>query len=160
MAWLLYNSLSSQFHSRANIDLPRIRKNQDIDCFQQQKLLCSMLQQLGKTDINNAWSASELLTVLQDHIMRKPVLLLLDNVGSAKQLDELLPVKWHSSSCLIITSRSKCMSSSRVWKVSSSATVHQFPVFVTKVIQHSLHASMVLLAIIRNPCCSCSCLRH
>jgi hypothetical protein len=71
---------------------------------QTQQHLVSALKQLGATDMDGL-DRAQLLTRLQNLVAETPVLLCVDNVWSAAQLDGLLPTSFHPGSRLIITSR-------------------------------------------------------
>jgi predicted AAA+ superfamily ATPase len=111
MAQLLYSRLEQQFLHKAflqlNTDSPDAQTGQLMD----------LLQQLGLNPSKVAGGDKKLLEQLEEFVKHKPVLLVLDNVSSAEQLDGLLPTQWGSGSQLIITSRSPGFHSSRVWQV-------------------------------------------
>jgi hypothetical protein len=72
---------------------------------QTQQHLVRTLQQLGATAVNEWADEAQLLTRLRELVVKTPVLLFIDNVWNAAQLDRLLPTSFHSGSWLIFTSR-------------------------------------------------------
>jgi hypothetical protein len=85
-----------------------------------QRHLVSALKQLGATDVNDSAPAAQLLTRLRGLVAVGPVLLFVDNVWAADQLDKLLPASFHPGSRLIITSRQADLSDSDIYRVSVS----------------------------------------
>jgi hypothetical protein len=115
MATRLYNRIPS-LPQRAMLNLDA----DDPQGKQTQKHLVSALEQLGATDVNDSANAAQLLTRLRDLVAKTPVLLVVDNVWSAAQLDGLLPTTFHPGSQLIITSRLTDLRDSASYRVSLS----------------------------------------
>jgi hypothetical protein len=118
MVKLLFNRLRGSFVHRAIIYLDA-QDTQDTLA----KELADMLEQLGVTDVDRPWSAAALLTQLREFVLDKPVLLVLDDVRTAQQLDSLVPTQLGAGSHLIITSRHSCFPLSSTWRVSCSYIV-------------------------------------
>ena len=93
----------------------------DLQGKQTQQKLVHTLKQLGATGIDEASNAAQLLTRLQDLVKAKPVLLVVDNVWTAGQLDGLLPTSFHTGSRLMLTSRASQLGESDAFKVKGRA---------------------------------------
>jgi hypothetical protein len=114
MAKRLCNRLSQAFPKRAVISLDA----DDHDGKESQRHLASALKQLGAKDDASSASAAELLTRLARLVAQEPVLLVVDNVWTSDQLDNLLPRSFHPGSRLIVTSRFAELGSSGCYRVS------------------------------------------
>jgi hypothetical protein len=97
LAQELHNVLSGMFLQTAYVELGEQGKP---ECAQQK-----VLTSLGAAPRGS--SVAELKTQLQDCVRMKMVLLVIDNVWTAEQLDALLPQELHEGSTVICTSRSK-----------------------------------------------------
>lgn len=108
LATLLFNRLAPKHQHTAFLEL-------DINQRVTSQQLCSLLKQLGASGFNEGSSAKELHVKLQEYVLDKRVLLVVDNVWSAEQLDNLLPESFWQGSCVIVTSRSSKMPDSYWW---------------------------------------------
>jgi len=102
MAQLLFNRLAPRFQHSTLLELT---SEEGISRLQQQ--LVTALKGLGAQGFKEHDSAPVLLNKLCKYVEDKRVLLVLDNVWSAEQLDCLLPTTFGSDSKLIITSRER-----------------------------------------------------
>ena len=98
MARLLFNRLSPGFSRSALVELETEVGGQQLHSH-----VASALEQLGATNVNG--SLPSLTARLQEHLARSKVLVVIDNVWTAEQLDTLLPRQFGEGSCLVITSR-------------------------------------------------------
>jgi hypothetical protein len=114
MVQLLFNHLSPRFTNRAIIYLDA----QDLQGTKTQEHLGNMLHQLGMQAVDRFLPAPTLLKQLQHFVASKSVLLVIDNVWTAEQLDGLLPADYGAGSHLLITSREESLLGSRGWQVS------------------------------------------
>jgi hypothetical protein len=113
MARLLFNHMSQHFPKAAFVELD----TDDLQGRRTQQLLVSALVQLGATRVNNRAPAPQLLMRLRELVKSEPVLLVVDNVWTAAQLDSLLPTSFHAGSRLVLTSRSFDLRSSFTYRV-------------------------------------------
>lgn len=114
MARLLYNRLTrehySSFAGSAFIQL-HLEGIQDA-----RTGLNSALDLLGVSN-TNMQEPTKLQELLAKHVKRNKVLLVIDNVNHANQLDKLLPRGFAEGTKIIITSRMTSLSASRVYQV-------------------------------------------
>jgi hypothetical protein len=113
MARLLFNRLSQSFSKAAFID--------DVQGGQAQQQLVGALRALGMTGVDDRAPAAGLLTRLQELVAAEPVLLVVDNVWTADQLDGLVPTRFHSDSLLVVTSRFTDLAQSASYRVRGPA---------------------------------------
>jgi hypothetical protein len=86
-------------------------------------LLVDALKQLKATGFEASASAAELATVLRQHAEQQRILLMVDNVWTAEQVELLLPRGLHADSRVIITSRADSMPQSEAWRVRGRVAV-------------------------------------
>ena len=115
MARRLRNRLSQTFPMRAVITLDA----DDLAGKDTQQHLVGALRQLGAKNVHDLDDAAELFTRLQRLVTKQPVMLVVDNVWTAAQLDNLLPRSFHPGSRLIITSRFNELRHSGCYQVSA-----------------------------------------
>eukprot|EP00878_Enallax_costatus_P026834 GHUV01028837.1.p1 GENE.GHUV01028837.1~~GHUV01028837.1.p1 ORF type:complete len:381 (+),score=114.44 GHUV01028837.1:947-2089(+) len=120
MARQLYNRLTPRFLHSAFVELPYVEPDiiHDRCSMDLSKHLVSTLQQLGAHGFSEYNSAPILTSKLMEYVRDRDILLVLDNVWTAQQLDNLLPQDFGSGSCLVITSRDREMPQSDTWRVS------------------------------------------
>jgi hypothetical protein len=110
MATLLFDHLSSGFAHRAFVELQF-----DDGADKLRERLAMALCSLGA-----AASASEATPVLRaklkGFVRDNTVLLVVDNVWTAEQMDALLPMHWRKGSMVIVTSRNQAFNTSGVWR--------------------------------------------
>jgi hypothetical protein len=113
MAKLLYNALAPQFSLRALVSLDLKDSNPQL-----KKHLAQLLEDLGMSG-QKQHSLSQLQTRLHRHLQGKAVLLVVDNVWTAEQLDALLPPArcFGAGSRVVITSRMAFLADSVSYKV-------------------------------------------
>jgi hypothetical protein len=116
MAELLYNRLLPSFPHHGFISLLDAQGSLGTP-FQQK--LGDLLKQLGRTDVDRSLSAPALFKQLQEFIADKPVLLVVDDVRTAQQLDAILPAQLGTGSHLVITSRHSSLPESSTFRVST-----------------------------------------
>ena len=116
MAIRLYDRLTNPFPQRAEVRLDA----DDTLGKESKRHLVSALKQLGATGVDDADDAAQLLTRLRELVAAGPVLLFVDNVWTGDQLDGLLPISFHPSSLVIITSRFADLRASASYRVSGS----------------------------------------
>jgi hypothetical protein len=112
MARLLFNRLAPRFLHRAFI-----RLNPEDGSRELQQHLVAALEGLGAAKFNKQQDAAQLLNVLAEFVRKRSVLLVVDNVWTAEQLDGLLPAALGPGSKVIITSRFKSLRGSRHYQV-------------------------------------------
>eukprot|EP00878_Enallax_costatus_P016523 GHUV01017335.1.p1 GENE.GHUV01017335.1~~GHUV01017335.1.p1 ORF type:complete len:671 (+),score=144.24 GHUV01017335.1:294-2015(+) len=117
LAKLVYNHLSPHFQHSACIEL-----QQDERVGEQQ--LSRLLGGLGANSDKMA-SAAKLLRTLHEYVRNKAVLILVDNVWSAGQVDKLLPGVFGKGSRIIITSRSSRLPDSLWWQQVNHQLLHR-----------------------------------
>lgn len=100
MSKLLFNRLAPHFQHSTFIEL-----TPDEGSSKLKEHLVTALKELGAKGFNEQGSAPVLLNTVCEYVCDKMVLIVLDNVWSAGQLDGLLPTTFGPGSRLIITSR-------------------------------------------------------
>jgi hypothetical protein len=110
LAKVLFKRLAGKFSHRAFVEIQEGHGQEETAHH-----LAAAVHGLGATG-RVAEGAAVLSSRLQGHVRDRKVLLVLDNVWTASQLDALLPSAWGAGSTVIVTSRSASFPDSDAWR--------------------------------------------